>query len=692
MSRIRFILLGLLVICITTLSFGQPSKCTNPGGGISLGGTFNVTPQQACLDYTSSSSTISVSGAVGNTGGALTNLGYIFDFKEGDDIVFPTTSQTTWTVSSPGVYWILQGGNENSIAYVTCKAVEIIQTEAPDFTISQCGATSITVKFLDTPKNRKHGKYRIVWGDGDQSFSAQVTVWPHEMAHTYAAAPASPPQIEALYTRGSTNFVACTSTSPVFLNGFNSEPRISELEGLSGGTSSKITMVDGLAGSDYIIEQKPKNGSWVDTGKKINRANSSTSANETITGLDGTKEYCFRLKTVDACNNVSTSNEVCTIVPKATIVSSKIAKLNWNSPDPNVTRYAINYSESPSGANPNTGAPNTPTETSYTFDALDCTKKYNFGLTAYLGTTPADRVLIKSPFVLVDPATTPKFEPKVIATVSVSSPTLISFNVFEPNAREAKYIFYRSEGGSTNFTKVKETTENFYNDQNVEPEKQQYCYKVEYQDQCGNSSEPSPVFCSVFLTSNQPNTLNWTPFVIPSPNTSPVEYYVEIVDENGNTQSVDLTTDITLGVKAQIDNILNNPNALGKAKFMIKAVQRVPLNVNGSIISWPFTCNSNIYTFITPAQIYVPVAFSPNDDGNNDTFSAKGRFIVTYNLEIYDRWGNVIFESNDIDTGWNGTGTDGVTPAPPGNYGFKIFGLDPAGQKFEKVGSITLVR
>jgi gliding motility-associated-like protein len=86
------------------------------------------------------------------------------------------------------------------------------------------------------------------------------------------------------------------------------------------------------------------------------------------------------------------------------------------------------------------------------------------------------------------------------------------------------------------------------------------------------------------------------------------------------------------------------------------------------------------------------VAFSPNDDGNNDTFAAKGRFIVTYNLEIYDRWGNVIFESNDIDTGWNGTGTDGVTPAPPGNYGFKIFGLDPAGQKFEKVGSITLVR
>lgn len=90
--------------------------------------------------------------------------------------------------------------------------------------------------------------------------------------------------------------------------------------------------------------------------------------------------------------------------------------------------------------------------------------------------------------------------------------------------------------------------------------------------------------------------------------------------------------------------------------------------------------------------MYVPTAFSPNADGFNEVFEVKGRFISEFNLEIYDRWGNLIFESKKLDDGWNGTASDGTTPAPAGNYGFKVFGLDPAGQKFEKVGSVTLIR
>ena len=45
-----------------------------------------------------------------------------------------------------------------------------------------------------------------------------------------------------------------------------------------------------------------------------------------------------------------------------------------------------------------------------------------------------------------------------------------------------------------------------------------------------------------------------------------------------------------------------------------------------------------------------------------------------------------------METGWNGSESDGNTPAPPGNYGFRIYGLDPAGQKFDKKGSVTLIR
>ena len=133
-------------------------------------------------------------------------------------------------------------------------------------------------------------------------------------------------------------------------------------------------------------------------------------------------------------------------------------------------------------------------------------------------------------------------------------------------------------------------------------------------------------------------------------------------------------------------------NTIGEAKFVIKARQKIIVVINGTSIPISSEVSSNEYIFIIPPQIFVPTAFSPNEDGINDIFTAKGRYFVQFNLEIYDRWGNVIFESQDLNTGWNGTANDGVTPASAGNYGFKIYGLDTAGNKFEKIGSVKLVK
>ncbi|HEY4797936.1 MAG TPA: PKD domain-containing protein, partial [Bacteroidia bacterium] len=55
-----------------------------------------------------------------------------------------------------------------------------------------------------------------------------------------------------------------------------------------------------------------------------------------------------------------------------------------------------------------------------------------------------------------------------------------------------------------------------------------------------------------------------------------------------------------------------------------------------------------------PFTFYVPNAFTPNQDGRNEEFKAYGTYIREYHMAIFDRWGNLIFESNDINTGWNG--------------------------------------
>jgi gliding motility-associated-like protein len=52
--------------------------------------------------------------------------------------------------------------------------------------------------------------------------------------------------------------------------------------------------------------------------------------------------------------------------------------------------------------------------------------------------------------------------------------------------------------------------------------------------------------------------------------------------------------------------------------------------------------------------IYVPNAFTPNEDGVNDTFQPKGFGIIKYELQIFDRWGEKIFQTNEFEKGWDG--------------------------------------
>lgn len=59
---------------------------------------------------------------------------------------------------------------------------------------------------------------------------------------------------------------------------------------------------------------------------------------------------------------------------------------------------------------------------------------------------------------------------------------------------------------------------------------------------------------------------------------------------------------------------------------------------------------------IEPVEsLYAPSAFSPNDDGVNDYFSLKGQFISSIRLEVYNRWGEMIYIGDGYNTGWDGT-------------------------------------
>jgi gliding motility-associated-like protein len=62
-------------------------------------------------------------------------------------------------------------------------------------------------------------------------------------------------------------------------------------------------------------------------------------------------------------------------------------------------------------------------------------------------------------------------------------------------------------------------------------------------------------------------------------------------------------------------------------------------------------------------KIIAPNAFTPNGDGKNDQFQVKAENIFNFSLYVFDRWGTMLFESKDINNGWDGTFKGDACPA-----------------------------
>ena len=91
-----------------------------------------------------------------------------------------------------------------------------------------------------------------------------------------------------------------------------------------------------------------------------------------------------------------------------------------------------------------------------------------------------------------------------------------------------------------------------------------------------------------------------------------------------------------------------------------------------------------------PKAAAVPLAFSPNDDGNNDILYIYGGQIATVSLDIYDRWGELVFSTKTQDKGWDGNFNG--KKAASGVYVYKLRATFTDGDSFSKSGDITLVR
>lgn len=93
--------------------------------------------------------------------------------------------------------------------------------------------------------------------------------------------------------------------------------------------------------------------------------------------------------------------------------------------------------------------------------------------------------------------------------------------------------------------------------------------------------------------------------------------------------------------------------------------------------------------------IYVPNTFTPNGDGLNDVFQPKGQGIAKYELMIFDRWGEMIYETKEFNQGWDGKyhrGIDYGTYCKDDIYTWLIKVVDTFGKSHELKGHVTLIK
>jgi gliding motility-associated-like protein len=91
--------------------------------------------------------------------------------------------------------------------------------------------------------------------------------------------------------------------------------------------------------------------------------------------------------------------------------------------------------------------------------------------------------------------------------------------------------------------------------------------------------------------------------------------------------------------------------------------------------------------------VYVPDAFSPNGDGINDVFTAKGFGITKFEMNIFDRWGEKLYTTNDIEKGWDGKyAVRGGEEVKQDVYVWKIKLTDTFGKGHEMSGKVSLIK
>ncbi len=259
-----------------------------------------------------------------------------------------------------------------------------------------------------------------------------------------------------------------------------------------------------------------------------------------------------------------------------------------------------------------------------------------------------------------------------------------------------RYDVYRADSITGTWVLIGNTPSNppvtlvTYTDITPETSVQSYYYKMVAVDSCGADAMASNIGRTIFLQAvgndEITNSLYWNDY----------EQWLGGVLSYNIYRSIDGVPDPVPIVNIPFTNAVNNVyvddvsqfnHFIGRFTYQIEGVEGP-----GNLYGFADTTYSNIAEVIQRPLVYVPNAFTPNGSGLNDVFMPSTGFvdIVDYYFAVFNRWGEKIYETNDLTGSWDGRYKN--HKCEPDVYVWLVTFKTAAGQYIDQKGTVTLLR
>ena len=170
---------------------------------------------------------------------------------------------------------------------------------------------------------------------------------------------------------------------------------------------------------------------------------------------------------------------------------------------------------------------------------------------------------------------------------------------------------------------------------------------------------------------------------------TPVACSENLVNFTGTAQNPPGTTPMWSwnfgdGDTSSVQNPSHNYASAGN--FQVTLITEIPNSINCAD-----TLSAQTINVVTNPELYIPNTFTPNGDGHNDIFKVRGPYFGVYYFAVYNRWGELMFETTDPKEGWDGNFKG--KPADPGVFGYYV--KAKCGEESEEIfrkGNVTLIR